>query len=132
DPLTFRLKRLRTLRGAEPLQDLRYTYDPAGNITRIRDDAQQTLYFDNAVVEPHNDYVYDAIYRLIEARGREHIGQASRPESTWSDELRVRLPHPQNGQAMRRYIERYVYDPVGNFLQRVHRAANGNWTRFYA
>ena len=33
------------MRGAEPLQDLRYTYDPAGNITHIRDDAQQTIYF---------------------------------------------------------------------------------------
>ena len=29
------------------MQNLRYTYDPAGNITHIRDDAQQTIYFNN-------------------------------------------------------------------------------------
>ena len=35
----------------------------------------------------------------------------------------------RDGQAMRRYTERYEYDPVGNFLQLIHQAANGNWTR---
>ena len=33
--------------AASALQDLFYTYDPAGNITHIRDDAQQTIYFRN-------------------------------------------------------------------------------------
>ena len=33
---------------------------------------------------------------------------------------------------MRRYIERYEYDAVGNFLRLIHQAANGNWTRTYA
>jgi hypothetical protein len=32
------------------LQNLHYTYDPAGNITHIRDDAQQTIYFRNTRV----------------------------------------------------------------------------------
>jgi RHS repeat-associated protein len=132
DPLTFRLMQLQTLRSTEPLQDLRYTYDPVGNIIHIQDDAQQTIYFKNQVVESHNDYVYDAIYRLIEAQSREHIGQASQPETTWSDEFRVKLPHPQDGQAMRRYTERYEYDPVGNFEKMIHQATNGNWTRTYA
>ena len=56
------------------MQDLSYTYDPAGNITQIADDAQQTIYFNNQVVTPDADYTYDAIYRLIEAQGREHHG----------------------------------------------------------
>ena len=131
DPLTFRLTNLKTLRGAESLQDLRYCYDPAGNITHIQDDAQQTIFFNNQVVEPHNDYIYDAIYRLIEAQGREHIDLASQPETTWNDEFRVKLQHPENGQSMRRYTERYEYDPVGNFERMIHQAANGNWTRRY-
>ncbi len=76
DEKTFRLVHLRTLRGNAALQDLSYTYDPAGNITHIHDDAQQTIYFRNKRVEPSTDYVYDAIYRLIEATGREHLGQA--------------------------------------------------------
>ncbi|MCL6542211.1 MAG: FG-GAP-like repeat-containing protein [Roseiflexus sp.] len=134
DLLTFRLTRLTTTRnGGEVLQDLRYTYDPAGNITHIRDEAQQTVYFNNAVVEPHAEYTYDALYRLIEATGREHIGQSNLPVPTsWDDAPRVRLAHPHDGQALRRYLERYEYDAVGNFLQMVHQALNGSWTREYA
>ena len=56
DPLTFRLMNLKTIRGAsDTLQDLFYTYDPVGNITHIRDDAQQTIYHANTKVEPNND-----------------------------------------------------------------------------
>ncbi|WHZ29750.1 MAG: insecticidal toxin complex protein [Nitrospira sp.] len=133
DPLTFRLNDLKTTRLSDqtPMQGLSYTYDPIGNITHIQDDAQQTVYFKNSVVTPDNDYEYDAIYRLITATGREHIGQVSQPETTWDDEFRVKLQHPQNGQAMRRYTERYEYDPVGNFHRMIHQAANGNWTRRY-
>jgi RHS repeat-associated protein len=133
DAQTFRLTHLQTTRpGASVCQDLYYTYDPAGNITHIRDDAQQTNYFNGQVVPPHCDYIYDAIYRLITATGREHIGQAGQPQSTWDDQFRVNLPHPGDGQAMRNYTEQYRYDAVGNFEQLVHQAANGNWTREYA
>ncbi len=132
DRLTFLLTRLKTLRAAQALQDLRYTYDPAGNITYIRDDAQQTIYFNNAVVEPHADYTYDPLYRLIEATGREHIGQRGQPvPSSWDDGPRVRLVHPHDGQAMRLYTERYEYDAVGNILRLAHQANEGSWTREY-
>ena len=47
DPLTQRLRSLRTVRGTDVLQDLAYTYDAAGNITRIADAAQQTVFFRN-------------------------------------------------------------------------------------
>jgi RHS repeat-associated protein len=134
DPLTFRLSNLKTTRLTDQakLQDLSYTYDPAGNITQIKDSAQQTIYFNNQVVTPSNDYVYDAIYRLIEADGREHIGQAAQPQTTFDDEFRLHLPHPNDGQTVRRYTERYEYDAVDNFLQMIHRATEGNWTRSYA
>jgi YD repeat-containing protein len=75
DPLTFRVSRIQTLAEAGALQDLNYFYDSIGNVTYIRDDAQQTAYFRNAVVTPSNDYTYDPIYRLIVATGREHLGQ---------------------------------------------------------
>jgi RHS repeat-associated protein len=132
DEKTFRLTDMKTARGGAVLQDLFYTYDPVGNITRIRDDAQQTIFFKGQVVLPQCDYIYDAIYRLIEATGREHIGQIGQPETTWDDEFRVDLPHPNDGQAMRNYTEQYVYDAVGNFEKLIHQAANGNWTRAYA
>ncbi|MCA9468756.1 MAG: hypothetical protein KC643_25410 [Nitrospira sp.] len=153
DPLTFHLTHLLSRRNVatfpddcpEPppvgwpgcqVQNLRYTYDPAGNITHIRDDAQQTIYFKNKRVEPNADYTYDAIYRLIEATGREHLGQAGGgpiPHS-YNDAPRVSLLHPGDGNAMGRYLERYVYDAVGNFLEMQHRGSDPThpgWTRVY-
>jgi YD repeat-containing protein len=118
------------------LQNLHYTYDPVGNITHIRDDAQQTLYFRNQRVEPSADYTYDAIYRLIEATGREHLGQvggAPIPHS-YNDSPRVGLLQPGDGNAMGTYRERYIYDVVGNFLEMQHRGndpVNPGWTRSY-
>ena len=156
DPLTFRLTQLLTRRNAaafpgddpqppvagwpgKQVQNLHYTYDPAGNITHIRDDAQQTTYFRNKRVEPSNDYTYDALYRLIQASGREHLGQTSgAPNPPTSPDafnaFHTRLDHPSNGNAMSTYIERYVYDAVGNFLQLQHSGsdpAHAGWTRAY-
>ena len=152
DPLTFRLVHLLTWRKAasfpgddlqppiagwpgRQVQNLRYTYDPAGNITHIRDDAQQTIYFRNKRVEPSNDYIYDSLYRLIQATGREHLGQGGAPIPHSNDDYgRVGLPHPNDGNAMGGYIERYVYDAVGNFLEMQHRdinPAHAGWTRRY-
>jgi len=161
DPLTFRLARLQTVRspGAFPgddpqpplagwpgkqVQDLRYTYDPAGNITHVQDDAQQTIFFRNKRVEPAGDYVYDALYRLVQAEGREHLGQAGGSPFPHShdDAGRVGLESADaagrfaasDGNAMGTFTERYVYDAVGNFLQMQHRGhepGNAGWTRVY-
>jgi RHS repeat-associated protein len=157
DPLTFRLIQLQTQRKAadfpqddpKPLiagwpgkqvQHLHYSYDPAGNITQIKDDAQQAIYFRNQRVEPSNDYTYDALYRLIQAAGREHLGQQAngdRNPPTAPDAFNAfhtRQDHPNVLKAMGAYIERYVYDAVGNFLQMQHRGsdpAHAGWTRAY-
>ncbi|MBA2394361.1 MAG: toxin, partial [Ktedonobacteraceae bacterium] len=126
DQLTFHLIHLQTLRGADPLQDLSYTFDPIGNITSIRDSAQQTLFFRNRRVEPSTKYTYDAIYRLIEATGREHLGQTNgqpnkpTPPDAF-DIFHTNLDHPGDGNAMGTYIERYLYDAVGNILAMQHR-----------
>lgn len=133
DPESFRLTRLstRSANGAV-LQDLRYTYDPVGNVTHIADAAKPTVFFRNTVVPPGRDHTYDATYRLVRATSREHLGQG-RP-APWSarDESRMRLPHPGDGTAMTRYTEHYDYDEAGNLLRMRHRTAdtsNGGWTR---
>ena len=133
DPLTFRLAHLKTTRsqdGAE-LQDLVYAYDPIGNISSIADAAQQTVYFKNQVVSASGGYVYDAIYRLIKAEGREHIGNPDAPEASHDDFPRVHLPLPGDGHAMRNYREQYQYDAVGNILEVMHSAVEGSWRRGY-
>jgi RHS repeat-associated protein len=133
DPLTFRLIHLSTTRVSDGahLQDLSYAYDPVGNITSICDAAQQTVYFKNQVVLASGDYVYDAIYRLLRANGREHAGWPDHPETTYNDIPRIHLPLPGDAHAMRNYRENYHYDGVGNILEVIHSATNGDWTRKY-
>jgi RHS repeat-associated protein len=129
DPKTFRLKELLTTgaQGTQLFQKLQYTFDPVGNISHITDTAQQTIFFNNTVVDPACDYVYDAVYQLISATGREHIGQHHPPSA--HDEFRTNLPMPGDGAAMRNYTQQYVYDGVGNILQMIHSAGAGSWTR---
>jgi RHS repeat-associated protein len=150
DALTLRLTRLLTTRPtsvnglgsqlfADPVvvQDLRYTSDPAGNIIHIEDAALKTIFHNGQEVEPICDYTYDAIYRLIEAKGREHIGQVVHD---FNPQMRRDYPfagladfiaHPNDLQTMRLYSERYEYDAVGNFQVIRHIADAGNWTRGY-
>jgi RHS repeat-associated protein len=132
DANTFRVSRIRTTRSTDSavLQDLNYWYDPVGNITRQTDDAQQDVYYDNPVAEPTNDYTYDALYRLIKCEGREHAG--SNAAVSCNDSTRCGLaPLPTDASAMRRYIQYYKYDEVGNVLQMKHTTSGGtgNWTR---
>ena len=116
DPLTFRLTMLRTWRPARPdpvprrLQDLRYTYDPVGNITAIRDNAQQTVFFANSRVELTTSYAYDAIYRLVRRlpRAREHASQNNVQRDENDFEPLTGIPHPNDPEAMQRYVEEYV------------------------
>jgi len=131
NPANFRLTRLSTTgkNGSDLLQQLQYTYDPVGNITSLKDLAQPTLFFNNAVVGASSEYTYDALYRLIGATGREHAGQNKPPSA--SDEFRTNLPMPGDGTAMRNYIQSYDYDAAGNILQMIHAAGAGSWTRTY-
>jgi RHS repeat-associated protein len=153
DPLTYRLTRLVTQRpaaqfpddGRQPpptgfpgryVQNLTWTYDPVGNITTLRDEAQQTVFFRNKRVDPSSSFLYDAIYRLIEATGREQLGgpgNAPTPSDAF-DAFHCGLNHPGDGNALGRYLERYLYDLVGNFKEVQHAAtdpATGSWTRTY-
>jgi RHS repeat-associated protein len=135
--LTFRLVDLVTQRGSATFQDLHYTYDPVSNITHVRDAAQQTIFFSNKRVEPSADYTYDALYRLIEATGREHLGQvgATALPASYNDTPRVGVPFSSSdGTAMARYLERYLYDLAGNFETMTHVGtdpARPGWSRAY-
>jgi hypothetical protein len=122
------------------LQNLYYTYDPVGNITHAQDRAQQAVFFRNGWVGASNDYTYDAIYRLIQAHGREHLGQQAsgvRNPPTAPDafnSFHARQRHPNALNAMGRYVERYVYDTAGNVLPMQHRGtspADPGWVRAY-
>ena len=97
DPETFRLTRFVTFgpdgdsdSDGVTLQDVHYAYDPVGNITRIRDDAQQAHFFRNTVIKPEQSYEYDGAYRLVRATGREHAGGVNSGVRTDADIVPVR------------------------------------------
>jgi RHS repeat-associated protein len=138
DPETFRLVRMRTERFSRPatggfrptgtvLQDLAYGYDLAGNILEIRER------------EPHcgipnsplgldalnREFLYDSLYRLIAANGREcNLPASSEP---WDPGPRCHDP-----TQVRAYSERYEYDRAGNLIRLSHQAATGAYTRILA
>ncbi len=142
DPLTFRMIGLVTARNTDPeqfwddkskitqpafagdaLQFLTYTFDPVGNITYIRDDAQQSVYFKNQLIEPSCDYTYDAVYWLVDSLGREHIGSRETPGPT--DATRLGNPQPDPGIQLQTYTLQYDYDASGNMLLMKNA---GNWS----
>jgi RHS repeat-associated protein len=114
------------------VQNLHYTYDPVGNIAAIRDDAQQTAFFDNSSIAPSNAYGYDALYRLIHAEGREHAAQNNTQRDAGKFEPILGHPFPNSPEALQRYREDYEYDPVGNILGLLHTGGGAQrWNRRY-
>ena len=117
------------------VRDLYYTYDPANNITQLRDDARQRVFFKDQVVDPSCSYTYDALYRLIEASGREHLGQSGSPVPYGSSDSRqTKVYSPGDGRAMGRYLKSYYLDAVGNILRLQHSSndpTQPGWTRRY-
>ncbi len=133
DKETFRLLHLQTKKAnGKLLQDLYYTYDPVGNITQIEDKAIPTVFFNNFVIEPVNNYTYDAIYRLINAEGKEHIAQVNFGQyDNWNDSPFMKQYSINDPMAWRNYTQQYQYDEVGNIKQIDHKANGGDWTRDY-
>ncbi|MBC7703077.1 MAG: hypothetical protein H7274_03910, partial [Rhodoferax sp.] len=113
DPLTFRLASLVTApQGADPateaLQNIAYTYDAVGNLVELRDRAQDSRFFANASVGANARFTYDALSQLVRATGRELAGPTNDGPRNHTDfDLIARLPHPNNGQALRSYSEEY-------------------------
>ncbi|MFC4306912.1 SpvB/TcaC N-terminal domain-containing protein [Cohnella boryungensis] len=129
---TFRLSRVVTKRASEALQRLEYGYDPVGNVAVVHDGANQALFYNNQVVSADNEYEYDALYRLSEARGREHIGSGQRGWTDEDDSPRMNQPQPSDGAAMRSYQQLYAYDKAGNLTLLQHRAGTGGtWHRAF-
>ena len=136
DPLTFLLTRAASRRKpvkAEPdlpahakglLQDTIYTYDPAGNIVLTDFAEQQTVVHGNTTAEPRAHYVYDSLYRLVEAGGREHPALSQpRNSSEASFQYAPRL-QVNDETALAPYKQRFDYDDAGNLRLLRHTASN--------
>ena len=137
DQRTFRLKRLRSERytkpndlsyrpGGEALQDIGYDYDLAGNILAIRDQTPDSGIPNSPQGTNALDrrFVYDAIYRLLSATGREcdHPTEGQ----PWLDQ-----PRCTDVTKARAYTERFTYDAMGNLLRLDHLNEPGGFTRAF-
>lgn len=105
-----RLKRLTaTTLESVRLQDLRYEYDPVGNILRLLDHTQPVTFFANQRVEAANTFSYDSLYQLICATGRETANAGQNPGLPG-----LIIPGPIDPDRLLNYTEHYEYDAVGN------------------
>ena len=168
DPQTFRPVRMRSERYSmppnsaltfhpdapnNPLQDIAYDYDLAGNLLRIEDrtpgsgvknnpqamqaaDPQlaQLLVKGDALIRRFD---YDPLYRLLSATGRE-CKNITKPRP-WTDEQwcgfnsgNLGTPNQDNAPDLTAsYKEEYTYDPAGNLVSLKHKSNGGVWTRHF-
>jgi RHS repeat-associated protein len=134
DARMFRLLRMRTESYKQPdsltvrpaanvFQDFAYEYDLVGNILHLHDRTPDSGIPNTSLGTDalDRDFVYDAVYRLRSADGRECDRQ---PDMPWDDPPRctdVTRTHP--------YLEQYQYDLIGNVLQLKHLANTTGFTR---
>ncbi len=135
DRLTFRLTRLQSRRAnGDWLQDMTYTHDPVGNVTRVEDATAATVFNHNQRIDGVSLYTYDPLYRLRQAQGREH-GAMTACHYSHGDQKQTEFipltPQPiNNGRDLYQYLERYTYDPAGNLERVQHASGSGtSWTR---
>ncbi|HGH5988999.1 TPA: RHS repeat protein [Morganella morganii] len=125
EPQTQRLIAVKTEHPARKnvFQDLRYEYDPVGNVLCVTNDAEETRFWHNQKVVPENRYTYDTLYQLVSATGREMANAGQQSGS---------LPDisPFDKATYTNYTRNYVYDRAGNMTQIRHSApaTNNNYT----
>lgn len=166
DPTTFRLGRVRTdsyrsvagqsltfqiRSSSQPLQDLQYDFDTAGNLLTITDrtlgcgvlnhaDATAAA-ADAALIASGDEFIrrfaYDPLYRLVAATGREGRlvpSPRSRTDEPWNgfNGSGHGTPTQDNAPSLAvSYRESYEYDPAGNLIGLHHAATNNPWARTF-
>ncbi|TWC53015.1 insecticidal toxin complex protein TccC [Pseudomonas sp. SJZ080] len=100
------------LPNAEPLQDLRYTVDPIGNILQIDNHALPIRYYKNQRVDGQCIYGYDTVGQLTHASGWEAERSSLYPGTAYRSSA--------NPNAVVNYDEEYDYDAVGNMIELRH------------
>ena len=100
------------LPNAAPLQDLRYTVDPIGNILQIDNHALPIRYYKNQRVDGQCIYGYDTLGQLTHASGWEAERSSLYPGTAYRSSA--------NPNAVVNYDEEYDYDAVGNMIELRH------------
>lgn len=132
EPETLRLIGIKTERpsghasGAKVLQDLRYEYDPVGNVLNIGNEAEEARFWRNQKVAPENTYSYDSLYQLVSAAGRELVSRGQQGVTLPP----ASIPLPTDSNTYTNYTRTYSYDEAGNLTKIQHSspAANNSYT----
>jgi RHS repeat-associated protein len=132
DPETTRLATQTTRRGPRTFQNIRYTYDPVGNLVRLEDAAHEPgpgSLITGTTIGARRDYAYDAHYRLGRATGRVHQALLEHDYIPGVGPIKgTRHLSLDNGAALERFTQTYAYDASGN-LQRIrHAGTTQSWT----
>ncbi|MCS3839541.1 insecticidal toxin complex protein TccC [Pseudomonas sp. JAI111] len=126
DPASGRLSSLGATVSGSTLLDLHYAYDAVGNVTRIEDRAQPVQFGSNQRVEAVSNFIYDSLYQLSSATGRESTGQHVQPHLSLSGRT------PIDTRRLFNFIEHYAYDNGGNLTELRHVRNGNNYTRTFS
>jgi RHS repeat-associated protein len=129
---TQRLVAMRTTGpDSKTLQDVRYTFDPVGNLTLARD-ATARCAFCSPEPAARGDYDHDPLYRLVRATGLQLPGLEGTTYATGFKQTVFaqlcpvqELPTPQ----LEPFTEIYGYDLAGNLIRLEHAAASASYRR---
>jgi YD repeat-containing protein len=127
DDATFRLTSLVTTRTSDSkvLQDIAYIYDPVGNIVKITDVSHERVFTTTGPVEAAQTYTYDALYRLIDATGREHTALTDTPFFNDPNQFKQSRHTLLNDMTqLANYTRQYTYDDAGNLTTIQHLGTN--------
>ncbi|MGL6241876.1 RHS repeat-associated core domain-containing protein [Pseudomonas sp.] len=105
------------------LQKLHYAYDAVGNVLSVEDHSKPEQHNANQLVKPVSAYVYDSLYQLVKATGREEDGadiHASLPDWATTPSDRSRLLN---------FTQFYTYDERANLIKLRHQRVGKNYTR---
>ncbi|WP_256664686.1 RHS repeat domain-containing protein [Pseudomonas sp. SZ57] len=101
-----------TRSNGQLLQDLRYDYDPVGNVIRVDDRALPAI-SKGQRIDSVSTYRYDTLYQLIEASGREWAVVNHGP-------VLPGFQSPADPSTLADYTQTYRYDAGGNLQQLTH------------
>ena len=128
---TFRVNEVMAVnRNNQRKYHQKYVYDPVGNVTFRTNEAVGVNFSDNAVIFPVSSFIYDAVYRLIKAKGRENKAN-NRCQLNVPDYLQNIIDlQNQDYSQLQNYARNYDYDLSGNLLKIAHKTSGGvNWVR---
>ncbi len=132
DRQTARLVTQTTRLGSRRLQDIRYSYDPVGNLIRLDDlvhNPGPSSFIQGVTMPARRVYSYDAHYRLASATGRVHQALLEHDYIPTVGTLKgTRHLRLNNGAALEEFTQRYSYDTANNIRQIRHVGRSRSWT----